>query len=237
MNIGSLDIPRVTGRFQDGTLIITPALNTLDQSNRFVVSYQRQDLNVPLNVEYQEVVNNGVDTQIVKDLPIPGVHYMVTVWSVRDYQYSQHPNTLSNQRILLAQCKRHIKLVYMQCASNAYNVCLCVPPAPSKPRHITVTRIFTDGFEINWIPPQQPNGSVAYELNYGTNTTVFSTVDTASDDTYYNLTGLQQNTPYYIRVVAVNYLTLSGPARTEGEWITAATLAIHVNGKIPTISS
>ena len=102
--------------------------------------------------------------------------------------------------------------------------CISLIPAPSKPRHLTVTRIFTDGFEINWIPPQQPNGTVRYELNYGTNTTVFSTVDTASDDTYYNLTGLQQSTPYYIRVVAVNYLTLSGPARTEGEWITATTL-------------
>ena len=96
--------------------------------------------------------------------------------------------------------------------------------APSKPRHLTVTRILTDGFEINWIPPQQPNGSVRYELNYGTNTTVFSTVVTVSDDTYYNLTGLQQNTTYYIRVVAVNHLTFSGPARTEGEWITATTL-------------
>ena len=95
--------------------------------------------------------------------------------------------------------------------------------APSEPRHLTVTRIFTDGFVVNWIPPQQPNGPVLYELNYGTNTTVFSTVNT-SDDTYYNLTGLQQNTPYYIRVVAVNYLTFSGPARTEGEWITATTL-------------
>ena len=28
--------------------------------------------------------------------------------------------------------------------------------------------------------------------------------------TYYNLTGLQQNTIYYIRVVAVNYMTSSG---------------------------
>ena len=102
--------------------------------------------------------------------------------------------------------------------------CISFIAAPSKPRHLTVTTIFTDGFEINWIPPQQPNGSVLYELNYGTNTTVFSTVDTASDDTYYNLTGLQQNTPYYIRVVAVNYMTSSGPARTEGEWITAAIL-------------
>ena len=93
LNIGSLNIPRVYAAYRDGTFIIAPDPDTIDQSDRFIVSYQRQDLNVPLNVEYQEVVNSGVNTQIVKDLPIPGVNYMVTVWSVRDYQYSTHPTS------------------------------------------------------------------------------------------------------------------------------------------------
>ena len=35
-------------------------------------------------------------------------------------------------------------------------------------------------------------------------------MDTGSGDTHYNLTGLQQNTTYYIRVVAVNYITFGG---------------------------
>ena len=95
--------------------------------------------------------------------------------------------------------------------------------APSKPRFLTVITTFTQGLQLNWIPPKQPNGPILYQLNYGTNTTQFTTVDTASDDTYYNLTGLQQNTTYYIRVVAVSYMTVNGVARTEGEWITAAT--------------
>ena len=94
-------------------------------------------------------------------------------------------------------------------------------PAPSKPRFLTVTTTFTQGLQLNWIPPKQPNGPILYQLNYGTNTTQFTTVDTAGDDTYYNLTGLQQNTTYYIRVVAVSYMTVNGVARTEGEWITA----------------
>ena len=93
MNIGSLDTPRFIGAFRDGTLTITPDTDARNQSDKFIVSYQRQDLNVPLNVEYQEVVNSGENTQIVKDLPIPGVDYMVTIWSVRDFQYS--PNTVS----------------------------------------------------------------------------------------------------------------------------------------------
>ena len=94
LNIGSLDIPRVHAGFPNGTLIIIPTLDSLNQSNRFIVSYQRQDLNVPLNVEYQEVVNSGdINTQIVKDLSIPGVDYMVTIWSVREYQYSPNPTS------------------------------------------------------------------------------------------------------------------------------------------------
>ena len=49
-----------------------------------------------------------------------------------------------------------------------------------------------------------------YEIEYGTDDTNFTTVNTGSGDTYYNLTGLQHNTTYYIRVVAVNYITFGG---------------------------
>ena len=56
-----------------------------------------------------------------------------------------------------------------------------------------------------------------YEIEYGTDDTNFTTVDTRSRDTYYNLTGLQHNTTYYIRVVAVNYITFNGvPLRGNG---------------------
>ena len=82
--------------------------------------------------------------------------------------------------------------------------------APSVPRLLSVTRILSDGFELNWLPPREPNGRPVYEIEYGTDDTNFTTVDTGSGDTYYNLTGLQHNTTYYIRVVAVNYVTFDG---------------------------
>ena len=75
---------------------------------------------------------------------------------------------------------------------------------------MSVTRILSDGFELNWIPPREPNGRPQYEIEYGTDDTNFTTVDTGSRDTYYNLTGLLQNTTYYIRVLAVNYITFNG---------------------------
>ena len=65
-----------------------------------------------------------------------------------------------------------------------------------------------------------------YEIEYGTDDTNFTTVDTGSGDIYYNLTGLQQNTTYYIRVVAVNYRTFGGvPLRgNESETITGVVI-------------
>ena len=81
---------------------------------------------------------------------------------------------------------------------------------PSVPRLLSVTRILSDGFELNWLPPREPNGRPQYEIEYGTDDTNFTTVDTGSQDTYYNLTGLLQNTTYNIRVLAVNYMTSDG---------------------------
>ena len=87
--------------------------------------------------------------------------------------------------------------------------------APSVPRLLSVTRNLSDGFELNWLPPREPNGRPVYEIEYGTDDTNFTTVDTGSRDTYYNLTGLQHNTTYYIRVVAVNYIESNSPIRGQ----------------------
>ena len=70
---------------------------------------------------------------------------------------------------------------------------------PTKPRHLTITRVFQDGVELNWIPPREPNGELHYTIQYGSNT-----IDTTSNLTYYNLTGLVNGTTYYITVMAVN---------------------------------
>ena len=104
-----------------------------------------------------------------------------------------------------------------------YHCILCT--APSVPRLLSVTRILSDGFELHWLPPREPNGRPVYEIEYGTDDTNFTTVDTGSNDTYYNLTGLQHNTTYYIRVVPVNNPTFGGvPLRgNESETVTGVT--------------
>ena len=70
---------------------------------------------------------------------------------------------------------------------------------PTKPRNLTITRVCKDGVELNWMPPREPNGELHYIIQYGSNTT-----NTASNLTYYNLTGLANGTTYNITVMAVN---------------------------------
>ena len=88
--------------------------------------------------------------------------------------------------------------------------CILLCTVPSVPRLLSVTRILSDGFELNWLPPREPNGRPQYEIEYRTDDTNFTTVDTRNRNTYYNLTGLLENTTYYIRVLAVNYITFNG---------------------------
>ena len=109
--------------------------------------------------------------------------------------------------------------------------CILLCTAPSFPRLLSVTRILSDGFELNWLPPREPNGRPQYEIEYGTDDTNFTTVDTGSGDTYYNLTGLLQNTTYYIRVLAVNYITFNGVPLRGNESETVSGIIIPEPGE------
>ena len=90
-NAGSLPIPEGTGYFNITHLFANPTLETLTQANRFIVSYQRQDLNVPLDVEYQELVVTGDNPDVAKEISISGVEYQIMVWAVNGSQYSGTP--------------------------------------------------------------------------------------------------------------------------------------------------
>ena len=62
-----------------------------------------------------------------------------------------------------------------------------------------------DGVELNWLPPTEPNGEVHYVIEYKREDSGdWTSVNTTSDSTHYNLTGPHSGTNYIIRVVAVN---------------------------------
>ena len=77
---------------------------------------------------------------------------------------------------------------------------------PSPPRYLTVTRVFDDGIELNWIPPREPNGDIRhYIIKYTTRDGTQQEINTTNNINYYNLTGLERGQAYHIiTVVAVN---------------------------------
>ena len=79
------------------------------------------------------------------------------------------------------------------------------PTVPSPPRQLSVTRVFEGGIELNWLPPTEPNGEVHYVIHYTPEGGTEQSIDTGSNLTHYNLTGLERNRVYTnIAVQAVN---------------------------------
>ena len=79
------------------------------------------------------------------------------------------------------------------------------------PREVSVTKEFQDGVELNWLPPTEPNGEVHYVIYYTPEGGTEQSIDTESDLTNYNLTGLERNRVYNnISVEAVSLVGRSG---------------------------
>ena len=59
--------------------------------------------------------------------------------------------------------------------------------------------------ELNWLPPTEPNGEVHYVIYYTPEGGTEQSIDTGSNLTHYNMTGLERNRVYTnIAVRAVN---------------------------------
>ena len=70
---------------------------------------------------------------------------------------------------------------------------------------LSITRVLEGKVELNWLPPTEPNGEVHYVIYYTPEGGTEQSIDTRSDLTYYNVTGLERNRVYTnISVQAVN---------------------------------
>ena len=86
-----------------------------------------------------------------------------------------------------------------------YMIDLVYISGPSTTRDPSITRILEAGIELNWLPPTEPNGEVHYVIYYTPEGGTEWSIDTGSDLTHYNLTGLERNRVYTnIAVQAVN---------------------------------
>ena len=76
---------------------------------------------------------------------------------------------------------------------------------------LSITRILKAVIELNWLPPTEPNGEVHYVIYYTPEGGTEQSIDTGSNLTHYNLTGLERNRVYTnIAVQAVNSAGSSG---------------------------
>ena len=77
---------------------------------------------------------------------------------------------------------------------------------PTPPRHLTITREFDDGIELNWMVPRERKGYIRhYIVKYTTQDGTQREFNTGSNSLHYNLTGLERGQTYNITVAAVNY--------------------------------
>ena len=93
---------------------------------------------------------------------------------------------------------------------NTSILCRTKPPnnfpstVPLAPQKLLITRV-QDGIELNWLPPTDPNGEVHYVIYYTPEGGTEQSIDTGSNLTHYNVTGLERNRVYTnIAVQAVN---------------------------------
>ena len=96
---------------------------------------------------------------------------------------------------------------------------ITVTIGPSSPKSLSITREFQNGIELNWLPPTEPNGEVLYVIYYTPEGGREQSIDTGSNLTHYNLTGLERNRVYTnIAVQAVNSAGRSGSSAVIAQY-------------------
>ena len=129
---------------------------------------------------------------------LSGVNYKTTLLLNTCYLYLQLRAITYNQ----FQCSYDKSEWYYAHLSCMYTYII----GPSSPRALFIVRGFHDRIELNWLPPTEPNGEVLhYVIYYTPEGGTEQSIDTGSDLTHYNLTGLERNRVYTnIAVQAVN---------------------------------
>ena len=145
-------------------------------------------------------------------LAAPGATYRVVAWGVEGTRdRSQLP------RVLTVKNKESGEFMptCMEALVHLYLMHTVYITAPSPPRHLTTTRVFDDGIELNWIPPRETNGDIRhYIIKYTTPDGTQQENNTANKINYYNLTGLERGqTCNNITVIAVNSAGGGGGSR------------------------
>ena len=129
---GTLPKPRLNALL-DGTrqLTLIATLGAVQSAQRFVASYSRQDLGVPLTAEYIVTNVDGKDDYVISkppDMTVSGASYRITVWALNGEAYSAEPFThtvvLRNDKGECT-CPAPLSLVLYCCTQYMY-VCIMI---------------------------------------------------------------------------------------------------------------
>ena len=200
---------------------------------RVIIGYHRLDLGVPVVGEYG---NNGKGSSRTFRSLVPGAKYRITAWGLggsSNRKRSQSPavrevTTMERGQLfrweLYVYTKQHTHITISQCVHYLILCVLCTAPSP--PRHLTITRMFDDGIELNWIPPREPNGDIRrYIIKYFTQNRTQQEINTTNNINYYNLTGLERGQTYNnITVVAVNSAGGGGGSQPTTSYVHTPTM-------------
>ena len=72
------------------TFVLGPA--TAERSERYISSFERTDLGVPLEVELEETQSSSTDGDTIdRHVSAPGAEYNVQIWSINGANFSSDP--------------------------------------------------------------------------------------------------------------------------------------------------
>ena len=177
--------------------------------------YEVTRFGVPMIGQY---VNTGRGSRVTISPAVPGAQYRITAWAFGDGGRSATPAVVDATTGEAGTLCEIVGTDFFHLSYFLPRYCYCTYvtycshkhlPSPSTvaslARSLTVTRVYQDGVELNWLPPTEPNGEVRYVVEYKREDSGnWTSVSTTSDSTHYNLTGLHSGTSYTIRVVAAN---------------------------------
>ena len=96
VHTATIELPDLQGLFQEDSVarfLLTQA--TAARSERYISSFERTDLGVPLEVEFAETQSSGADGDAIdRNVPSPGIVYNIKIWSISVDSFSQFPLTL-----------------------------------------------------------------------------------------------------------------------------------------------
>ena len=71
-------------------IVLTQA--TAERSERYISSFERKDLKVPLEVEFEETESSGTDGDTIdRSVFAPGAEYTIQIWSINGSYFSKLP--------------------------------------------------------------------------------------------------------------------------------------------------